>query len=84
MIGTKMEGAYLGKEEGGGLHSDQHVEQVTNQLGLGVQGKRQDGRRGLDCADNPHLTLPEAVQLIEGLPASLGYIRQLPVPWRTG
>ena len=84
MIDTQMEKPYLAEGKGGGLHSDQHVEQVTNQLGLGVQGKGQDGRRSLDCAYDPHLTLQEAVELVEGLPASLCDVRKLSVTWRTG
>lgn len=76
-------GWYLVQREGGGHHANEHVEQVADQLGLGVQGERQHGRRGGHHAQYPHLTLPDAVELIEGLPASLRKVGQLPVPWRT-
>jgi len=90
MIDTKMEGGlwggaqtYLAEREGGGLHSDEDVEQVADQLGLGVQGQRQHGGRGGPCAHYPQLTLTEAVELVEGLPACLRDVGQLPVSWGT-
>lgn len=61
---------HLVEREGRGCHSDQDVEEVRHQLRLRVQGQREK-RRGCTSADHPNLPLPQTIELVKGLPASL-------------
>lgn len=61
---------YLVEREGGRRHTNQDVEEVRHQLCLRVKRQREE-RRGRAVADHPHLPLPQAVELVEGLPAGL-------------
>lgn len=70
---------HLVEREGNGGHSDQDVEEVEHQLGLSVQGQREE-RRGGRRADHPHLPLPQTIELVKGLPASLCQIKGLSFP----
>ena len=61
---------HLVQREGRGRHSDQDIEKVGHQLCLRVQGQREK-RRGCAGTDHPHLPLPQTIELVKGLPASL-------------
>lgn len=61
--------AHLVEREAGGRHTDQDVEEVRHQLSLRVLRQWED-RGGGAGADHPHLTLPQAIELVKGLPAA--------------